>query len=204
MIMRWAIPARASRISSAPMNAHLSIDAESELMPSVATTTANVADITVTDNLLHGEEAVIPAPKSVWNLRWHIATQRVRIPALLPESPLKDLVKQIIMLKGQARSRLEPVFYIIKYRFHHRKLRFLGLKKNGAQHGVLFALADLIMLNPPCWPPEAAFAPKIGVQCPLAPQGAKKPQIGQIEALVLKTWLPRLTGEECEHMSATP
>ncbi len=157
MIPGWAIPARASRIISAPMKAHLGIDGESGLMPSVATTTANVADITVTDTLLHGEEVVYTGAEKREELKnlevkWHIATQCVTIPALLPEGPLK----------GRARSRVEPVFQIIKYRFHHRKLRYLGLKKNGAQYEVLFALADLVMPNPPCWPPEAAFAPKIG------------------------------------------
>lgn len=120
---------KASRIMSAPMNAHLGIDAESGLMPGVAITTSNVADMTVTDNLLYGEEAVNTGAEKCEELKhlevkWHIATQWGTIPALLPEGPLK----------GRARSRVEPVFHIIKYRFHHRKLRYLGLKKNGAQY----------------------------------------------------------------------
>ncbi|MGB4334363.1 MAG: IS5/IS1182 family transposase, partial [Chromatiaceae bacterium] len=55
------------------------------------------------------------------------------------------LFKKIERLKAQARSRVEHAFPIIKDRFHHRKLRYQGLKKNGAQQEVLFALANLII-----------------------------------------------------------
>ena len=50
-------------------------------------------------------------------------------------------------LKAHVRSRVEHIFHLIKDRFHHRKLRYKGLKKNGAQHEVLFALANLIIVK---------------------------------------------------------
>ncbi len=56
--------------------AHIGVDGESDLGHSVATTAANVADITATSHLRHGEEAAvfadagfIPAPRSARNSR---------------------------------------------------------------------------------------------------------------------------------------
>ena len=136
--------------------AHIGVDAESGLVHSATTTTAaNVADITETVNLLHGEEAMIFADAGYTGaekreelkgreVTWHLATKRGKI-AALPDGQLKDLRKQIERLKSQVRSRVEQVFHVIKDRFHHRKLRYQGLKKNGAHHHILFALANLVI-----------------------------------------------------------
>ena len=78
------------------------------------------------------------------DVTWYIATKRGKITAL-PEGKAKALFKQVERLKAQVRSRVEHVFHRIKDRFHHRQLRYQGLKKNGAQHEVLFALANLII-----------------------------------------------------------
>ena len=135
--------------------AHIGVDAESGLVHSTTTTAANVADITATVNLLHGEEEAVFADAGYTgaekreelkdqDVAWYIATKRGKI-AALPEGQAKVLFKKIERLKAQARSRVEHVFHIIKDRFHHRKLRYQGLKKNCAQHEVLFALANLII-----------------------------------------------------------
>jgi hypothetical protein len=50
---------------------------------------------------------------------------------------LKDLTKRMERIKAHVRSRVEHVFPLIKDRFHSRKLRYQGLKKNGAQQEVL-------------------------------------------------------------------
>ena len=137
--------------------AHLEVDAASGLVHSTTTTAANVADITATGNLLHGEEVAVvadagytgAAQRAEWKDRevtWYIATKRGKITAL-PEGKAKALFKQVERLKAQVRSRVEHVFHLIKDRFHHRKLRYQGLKKNGAQHEVLFALANLIIVK---------------------------------------------------------
>ena len=135
--------------------AHIGVDEESGLVHSTTTTAANVADITETVNLLHGEEAAVFADAGYTGaekreelkdrqVKWHIAAKRGKV-AALPEGEVKDLTKRIERLKAQVRSRVEHVFHIIKDRFHYRKLRYKGLKKNGAQHEVLFALANLII-----------------------------------------------------------
>jgi IS5 family transposase len=108
-----------------------------------------------TGNLLHGEEEVVFADAGYTGaekreelkdrkVEWSIAAKRSKV-AGLPAGEVKDLIKRIERLKAQARSRIEHVFHLIKDRFHHRKLRYQGLKKNSAQHKVLFALANLII-----------------------------------------------------------
>lgn len=135
--------------------AHIGVDAASGLVHSVTTTAANVADITATANLLHGEEEAVFADAGYTGaekraelkdrqVKWYIAAKRGQV-AALPAGAVKDLTQRIERLKAQARSRVEHVFHLIKDRFHHRKLRYQGLKKNGAQHEVLFALANLII-----------------------------------------------------------
>ena len=137
--------------------AHIGVDEDSGLVHSTTTTAANVADITETVNLLHGEEAAVFADAGYTGaekreelkdrqVKWYIAAKRGTVTAL-PEGEVKDLTKRIERIKAQVRSRVEHVFHIIKDRFHYRKLRYKGLKKNGAQHEVLFALANLIIVK---------------------------------------------------------
>jgi len=135
--------------------AHIGVDAASGLVHSVTTTAANVADITATGNLLHGEEEAVFADAGYTGaekraelkdrqVKWYIAAKRGQV-AALPAGEVKDLTQRIERIKARTRSRVEHVFHLIKDRFHHRKLRYQGLKKNGAQHEVLFALANLII-----------------------------------------------------------
>ncbi len=135
--------------------AHLGVDAASGLVHSVTTTAANVADITETVNLLQGEEELVFADAGYTGaaqreelkgleVKWHIAAKRGKLKAL-PEGPLKAVMHPIERLTSQVRSRVEHVFHLLKDRCHHRKLRYQGLKKNGAQHHVLFALANLVI-----------------------------------------------------------
>lgn len=137
--------------------AHIGVDEESGLVHSTTTTAANVADITETANLLHGEEEAVFADAGYTGaekraelkdrqVKWYIAAKRGKV-AALPEGEVKALTKRIERLKAQVRSRVEHVFHILKDRFHYRKLRYQGLKKNGAQHEVLFALANLIIVK---------------------------------------------------------
>ena len=135
--------------------AHLGVDAASGWVHSVITTAANVADITATGHLLHGEEEAVLADAGYTGaeqraelkdrqVKWYIAAKRGQV-AAWPAGEVKDLTRRIERLKAQARSRVEHVFHLIQDRFHYRKLRYQGLKKNGAQHEVLCALANLII-----------------------------------------------------------
>jgi IS5 family transposase len=135
--------------------AHIGVDAESGWVHSTTTTAANVADITATGHLLHGEEEAVCADAGYTGaekreelkdrqVKGYIAAKRGKV-AALPEGEVKDLTKRMERIKAHVRSRVEHVFPLIKDRFHSRKLRYQGLKKNGAQQEVLFALANLII-----------------------------------------------------------
>ncbi len=138
--------------------AHLGVDGASGLVHRVTITAANVADITAPGHLRHGAAAAVlvdagytgavqRAELKDRQVKGSIAAQRGQV-AAWPAGEVKDLTQRIARLKAHTRSRVEHVFDLIKNRFHHRKLRSQGLKKNGAQHEVLFALANLIIAKP--------------------------------------------------------
>jgi IS5 family transposase len=135
--------------------AHIGADVDSGLVHSVSCTAANVADVSETARLLHGEEqdayadaGYLGADKrpelAERDIAWHIAAKRGQV-AALEEGPLKDITCQIEHLKARLRARVEHPFHIVKNRFRHRKLRYKGLAKNAAQLHVLFALANLVI-----------------------------------------------------------
>lgn len=135
--------------------AHIGADAESGLVHSVEFTAANVADVTQTASLLHGQETHVYADAGYVGadkreetqgieVKWHIAEKRGKI-AAMDEGPLKELSVQAERLKAKIRARVEHPFHIVKNLFRQRKLRYRGLKKNGAQWRVLFALANLVI-----------------------------------------------------------
>jgi IS5 family transposase len=135
--------------------AHIGADAASGLVHSVEFTAANVADVTQTTALLHGEEERVHADAGYTgadkreeakdlDVKWHIAEKRGKV-AAMDEGPLKELTLQAERLKAKIRARVEHPFHIVKDLFRQRKLRYRGLKKNGAQWRVLFALANLVI-----------------------------------------------------------
>ncbi len=135
--------------------AHVGADADSGLVHSVEFTAANVADVTQTAKLLHGQEAHVYADAGYIgadkreetqdvDAKWHIAEKRGKIMSM-EEGPLKELTERAEQLKAKIRARVEHPFHIVKNLFRHRKLRYRGLKKNCAQWRVLFALANLVI-----------------------------------------------------------
>jgi IS5 family transposase len=136
------------------LKAHIGADMDSGLVHTVTATAANVADITQTSALLHGEEKVgfgdagyqgVEKREDMAahaHVQFHIAAKRGKIKAMA-EGALKQLTVELEKLKAQVRARVEHPFHIIKNLFRHRKVRYRGLAKNLAQLHVLFALANL-------------------------------------------------------------
>jgi transposase, IS5 family len=140
------------------MKAHLGVDAASGLVHTLTGTAANEADINQTAALLHGEEKAVFADAGYAGaakrpeladraLSWNIAIKRKIIKALPPR--LRDLAAAAERAKAQVRAWVEHPFHIIKDRFHYRKVRYRGLKKNTAQLYSLFALANLVIAKKP-------------------------------------------------------
>lgn len=139
------------------LKAHIGTDRDSKLVHTVVVTAANVADITKTAELLHGEERQVHAdagytgvekrPEIVALARpidWQIACKRGLIKALA-EGAQKEAIKAVEHAKASVRAFVEHPFHIVKNLFRHRKTRYRGLAKNAHQLLALFALANVVI-----------------------------------------------------------
>ena len=149
------------------MKAHIGVDSDSGLVHTVIGTAANVADITVTAQLLHGEEKTVHADAGYTGAQkreelselavdWQIAAKRGSINAM-PDGEQKRLAKYVEFLKAQVRARVEHPFHVAKNLFRHRKVRYRGMFKNTAQLLTLFALANLVIAKRHLLPAHATI-----------------------------------------------
>jgi IS5 family transposase len=139
------------------MKAHIGADRDSKLVHTVVVTAANVADVTQTAELLHGEETQVHADAGYTGvekrqeivtlqrkLDWQIAGKRSVIKTLA-EGAEKEALKAVEKAKASVRAFVEHPFHIVKNLFRHRKVRYRGLAKNGHQLYTLFALANVVI-----------------------------------------------------------
>jgi len=137
------------------MKAHIGVDAASGLVHRLTGTAANVADITESEHLLHGDETDAFADAGYTgvakreefkaaDVAWHVAEKRGKLKKMEAGSR-KDLVTQIERVKAQIRAKVEHPFHVVKNLFRHRKVRYRGLLKNTAQLFTLFGLANLVL-----------------------------------------------------------
>ncbi|WP_406850193.1 IS5 family transposase, partial [Chromobacterium phragmitis] len=135
------------------MKAHIGIDAQSGLVHHVAGTAANVADVTMVDQLLHGEEVDVfgdagftGAHKRVEHqsraVRWWIAMRPGQRKALTDSADDRQ-IQLVETVKAKIRAKVEHPFRVIKQQFGYLKTRYRGLKKNTAQLMTLFGLANI-------------------------------------------------------------
>jgi IS5 family transposase len=139
------------------MKAHIGADRDSKLVHTVVVTAANVADITQTAELLHGEEKQVHADAGYLGVEkrpefvalerkidWQIARKRGAIKTMA-EGQEKAAVKAAEKVKASVRAFVEHPFHILKNIFGHRKVRYRGLAKNGHQLYTLFGLANVLI-----------------------------------------------------------
>lgn len=139
------------------MKAHIGADRDSKLVHTVVVTAANVADITKTAELLHGEEKQVHADAGYTGVEkraeivalgrkidWQIAGKRGVLKAMA-EGVEKEARKAVEKAKASVRAYVEHPFHIVKNLFRHRKVRYRGLAKNGHQLYTLFGLANVVI-----------------------------------------------------------
>jgi len=139
------------------MKAHIGADRDSKLVHTVVVTAANVADITKTAELLHGAEQQVHADAGYTGVEkraeivaldrtidWQIAGKRGVLKAMA-EGAEKEAIKAVEKAKAAVRAFVEHPFHIVKNLFHHRKVRYKGLAKNGHQLYTLFGLANVVI-----------------------------------------------------------
>ena len=119
------------------LKAHIGVDRDSGLVHTVVTTAANVADVTQTAALLHGDESQVFADAGCTGadkrtelsdkaIEWEIATRR-SVLKKLPEGAIKQLRQRLEHLRAKVRARVEHPFRVIKQQFGLHKVRYKGL-----------------------------------------------------------------------------
>ena len=139
------------------MKAHLGADRDSKRVHTVVVTAANVADITKTAELRHGQEQQVHADAGYTGVEkraeiaalerkidWQIARKRGLIKTMA-EGAEKETLKAVEQAKASVRAFVEHPFHILKNLFRHRKVRYRGLARNGHQRYTLFGLADVVI-----------------------------------------------------------
>jgi IS5 family transposase len=145
------------------MKAHIGADADSGLVHSTHYTAANESDVANTLEVLHGQEVEVHLDAGYTgiekreeilkaqangtikaNITWSVAMRRSTIKAL-PDRMSKFLTRAREKVKAQIRARVEHPFHVVKNLFNHKKARYRGIAKNGAQLDTLFALANLVI-----------------------------------------------------------
>ena len=132
------------------MKLHIGVDAESGLMHSMATTPANMHDVTQAHRLLHGEE------RAVWgdsgyigvhkreenreiDVEWYVAMRAGARRKLEPGS-VQAIAERV---KSSIRAKVEHPFWGVKGMFGYAKVRYRGLAKNTERLAVLVGLYNL-------------------------------------------------------------
>lgn len=144
--------------------AHIGVDSESGLVYTVKVTAANVHDVTVTSDLLTGEEEAVygdsgylGADKRPEVPNKNKAGKRIRFKLNRRPSASKNCsirskaqIKRREHEKSFVRAKVEHVFAVVKRQLRFCKTRYRGLRKQIAKLNMMFALAKLILADRPC------------------------------------------------------
>lgn len=144
--------------------AHIGVDKESGLVHTVKVTAANEHDVTVTSELLTGDEEEVygdsgylgaekrpevpkknKAGKSV-----HYKINRRPSQSKKNSARSQAQIKRCEHEKSSVRAKVEHVFAVVKLQLRFRKTRYRGLQKQIAKMNIMFALANLILADRPC------------------------------------------------------
>ena len=144
--------------------AHVGVDRDTGLVHTLKVTAANVHDVTITAQLLTGEEETVHGDsgylgaekreeavlrnKDGRKLRYKINRRPSQAKNLSTRS--RAQIKRREREKSSVRAKVEHVFAVVKSRFRYRKTRYRGLQKQTAKLNMVFALANLILADRPC------------------------------------------------------
>jgi len=134
------------------MKAHVGVDSKTKIIHTAVVTAANVADVSVLPELLHGEET------RVWGDQAYRGQGAV-IRECAPHAQdctqrryrykyyVDELERAKNRTKSKVRSKVEHVFGVMKLKFGFVKVRYRGLKKNANRLFVTCALVNLFLLR---------------------------------------------------------
>ena len=144
--------------------AHIGVDRDSGLVHTVKATSANVHDVSMTSELLHGEEETVNGDSGYIGaqkrkdaiirnnkgkkIRYQINRRPSQIKKLSKSGQYK--AKKREHAKSSVRCKVEHVFGVVKGLLKFKKTRYRGLRKQTAKFNIMFALANLILADRPC------------------------------------------------------
>lgn len=134
------------------MKAHINVDCDKGLVRKVEITTAKVHDKKRMDELLDGDEKAVFGDKAYadQNIKKNMR-QEGRFYGILDKGGRNRKLSASQHKRNHNLSRIrckvERPFLIIKCLWHHVKIRYRGLNKNGAQLTILFGLANLYLVR---------------------------------------------------------
>ena len=144
--------------------AHIGVDKDSGIVHTVKVTAANQHDVSMTSELLTGEESVVygdsgylGAEKREDAVKKNKNGKRIRYkinrrPSQITKKSTRSRgqLKRREHEKSSIRAKVEHVFAVVKGRLRYRKTRYRGLQKQTAKLNMMFALANLILADRPC------------------------------------------------------
>lgn len=144
--------------------AHIGVDKDSGLVHTLKVTSANVHDVTMTSELLTGEETSVHrdsgylgAEKREDAITRNGQGKRIKYRINRRPSQSKNRsarsqgqIKRREREKSSVRAKVEHVFGVVKGQLGFKKTRYRGLRKQIAKFNMMFALANLLLADRPC------------------------------------------------------
>jgi IS5 family transposase len=144
--------------------AHIGVDKDTGLVHHVEVTSANEHDVTVTQDLLSGEEETVHGDSGYLGAqkRENAMTHnkngkkiRYKISRRPSQNRHKNArqrgqIKRRERKKASVRAKVEHVFGVVKGVFGYRKTRYKGRRKQVAKLNMMFSLANLILAERYC------------------------------------------------------
>lgn len=132
------------------MKLHIGVDAESGLVHSMATTPANVHDVTQAHRLLHGQERAVWGDSGYtgvhkreenreFDVGWYVA-MKAGARRKLESGSAQAIAEKV---KSSIRAKVEHPFWGVKGMFGYTKVRYRGLAKNTERLALLVGLYNL-------------------------------------------------------------
>jgi IS5 family transposase len=130
------------------MKVHIGVDTDSGLVHTLRATAANVADVNVLGELLHGDEESLHGDSAYHSRQLKAQAQASGIEFNVNERgtrhrPLTKMQRAHNRRVSRVRATVEHPFLVVKRLWGHTKVRYRGIAKNLAQMHTLFALANV-------------------------------------------------------------
>jgi IS5 family transposase len=134
------------------MKVHTGTDTDSGLVHTIKATAANVADVNVLGELLHGAEQGLHGDSAYHSKELEAQAEAAGIEFNVnrrgsKHRPLTRAQRARNRRLSRVRATVEHPFLVVKRLWGHAKVRYRGIKKNLAQMYTLFALANIFRVR---------------------------------------------------------